>query len=54
MFASKEVGKKKHKDVKTRNIDEIVPFGIDHAPRFQGPCLKVCFDTVTLKMIGIA
>jgi hypothetical protein len=54
MFASNEVGRKKQKEVKTRKVEEIRPFVTDHLPKFQGPYLKVSFETVTLNIIGIA
>jgi hypothetical protein len=54
MLASNEVGRKKQKEVNTRNVDEIRPFITDQLPKFQGPYLKVSFETVTLNIIGIA
>jgi hypothetical protein len=54
MFSSKLVGKKKHIDVATRKIEEIIPLIKESRPIFQGPYLKVFLETVTLKIMGIA
>jgi hypothetical protein len=37
MFSSKLVGKKKHIEVATRKIEEMIPLSIENRPRFHGP-----------------
>jgi hypothetical protein len=54
MFSSKEVGRKKQKEVNTRKVEEMRPFTTDQRPRFQGPYLNVVLETVTLRRIGMA
>jgi hypothetical protein len=54
MLASNEVGRKKKKEVNTRKVEEMRPFVTDQVPKFQGPYRKVSFETVTLKIIGMA
>ena len=54
MLASNEVGRKKKKEVNTRKVEEMRPLVTDHVPKFQGPYRKVSFETVTLKIIGMA